>query len=115
MCQKKKTEVQEPGSIYKYNEKPLQTGLKVAHSYETGSNADNKNEGKQEGFYVSVNGKPVFIENSDKHHLFIDIFNYIDFDISKPQGIVVLKLNGKDARFTDPIKAGDTIQIYWEK
>lgn len=112
---KKKTEVQEPGSIYKYNEKPLQTGLKVAHSYETGSNADNKNEGKQEGFYVSVNGKPVFIENSDKHHLFTDIFNYIDFDISKPQGIVVLKLNGKDARFTDPIKAGDTIQIYWEK
>lgn len=112
---KEKTEVQESGGIYKYIEKPMQTGIKAAHPYEKDSSAGEKGEGGQEGFYISVNGKPVFIANSNKYHMFIDIFNYIDFDISRPQGSIVLKLNGKDARFTDPIKAGDIIQIYWEK
>ncbi len=67
------------------------------------------------GFSVTVNGKGILLEQKKKSYMFVDIFNYIDFDISKPQGTIVLKLNGKKAGFTDPIQAGDSIEIYWEK
>ena len=33
--------------------------------------------------------------------MFVQIFSYIDFDLSEPKGNIVLKLNGKDAAYTD--------------
>lgn len=63
---------------------------------------------------VVVNGKTINIK--DKMNLiFVDIFNYINFDLSKPKGIISLKLNGKKANYTDPIRNGDFIEIGWEK
>lgn len=64
---------------------------------------------------VFVNGKATEINGSKKQYMFIDIFNYISFDLTKPQGNIVLKLNGKQAGFTDEIQQGDKIDIYWEK
>jgi len=45
--------------------------------------------------------------------VFVDIFNHITFDLTKPQGILVLKLNGSRANYTDTLNEGDAIDIYW--
>jgi cell division protein FtsA len=63
---------------------------------------------------VMVNGEPVRIEDNKKSYIFVDIFNYIDFDLSKPKGIITLMLNGRKANYTDPLKNGDYITISWE-
>ena len=65
---------------------------------------------------IVVNGENMSIKtNNDSKFIFIDIFNYIDFDLSKPKGNIVLKLNGKNAAFTDIVNSGDVIDIYWDK
>jgi cell division protein FtsA len=78
--------------------------------------AEADNIQKDEGsFDVIVNGKVVSIKDKKTQNMFIDVFNYIDFDLSKPQGTIMLKLNGRSAAFTDEIRHGDTIEIYWGK
>lgn len=64
---------------------------------------------------VIVNGKIITATDNKKNYIFVDIFNYFEFDLSKPKGIISLKLNGKKANYTDPIKTGDYIDINWEK
>lgn len=68
----------------------------------------------EDSFDVLVNGETVFLEDG-KGYMFVDIFNFIDFDLKKPQGNIVLLLNGQKAGFTDPIRRGDRIDIYWDK
>ena len=63
---------------------------------------------------VIVNGEEVVIKGDKQQYIFVDVFNYIDFDLSNPQGLIVLKLNGRQAGFTDAISSGDEIDIYWE-
>jgi hypothetical protein len=45
--------------------------------------------------------------------MFVDLFTYVDFDLTNPKGIIALKLNGKDAGFTDFIKSGDHVDVFW--
>jgi hypothetical protein len=65
-------------------------------------------------FEVVVNGSKVMMEGSQRSYIFVDIFNFIDFDIKKGKGNIVLKLNGKSASYTDIIGEGDVIEVYWE-
>lgn len=67
------------------------------------------------GTSVIVNGSNITLQDGKEQYIFVDIFKYIDFDISRPQGSIVLKLNGRQAAFTDIVKNGDSIEIYWEK
>lgn len=64
---------------------------------------------------IIVNGSEIEMKDNKAQHIFVDIFNYINFDLSRPQGNIVLKLNGKQAAFTDNVMPGDNIEIYWEK
>jgi acyl-CoA thioesterase FadM len=49
-------------------------------------------------------------------YAFVDVFDYIDFDTSKMQGKGIATIvNGKDALYTQPLHAGDKIEIYWRK
>ena len=68
-----------------------------------------------DGFTVTVNGKKIILPPKATQYLFIDVFNFIDFDLADPKGIIKLKLNGKDAAYTDVIKSGDVINIYWRE
>lgn len=68
---------------------------------------------KEEGNVITVNGKKIKLLE-DKQYIFVDVFSYIDFDLTSPKGNIVLKLNGRPANFTDSIMAGDNIEIYWE-
>lgn len=63
---------------------------------------------------VTVNGKPVKLEGN-RQHIFVDIFKYIDFDHSVCKGTLVLRLNGEAAGYTDVLKDGDDIEIYWDE
>lgn len=68
---------------------------------------------ERDGISVKVNGEMVQLPPKSTQYLFIDVFNHIDFDLTTPKGIIMLKLNGKDANYTDIIKSGDLIDIYW--
>lgn len=46
--------------------------------------------------------------------LFVDIFDYIDFDLSQVRGQLVLKINGMDAEYLKELSDGDSLAIYWE-
>ncbi|NLM35392.1 MAG: cell division protein FtsA [Clostridiales bacterium] len=62
---------------------------------------------------VTVNSGPVILKGKEKY-IFIDIFNYIQFDRTRTKGTLVLKLNGKQAGYYDELKDGDVIEIRWE-
>jgi len=63
---------------------------------------------------VIVNGKPVAM-NGKSEYIFVDIFDYIDFDLSKPQGKgIVTKVNGQPTQYMSTINSGDSIEVYWK-
>ena len=64
---------------------------------------------------VMVNSKMVHLTGK-KSYIYVDVFDHIDFDLSKPQGKgVKTLLNGKDAQYTEVLKTGDKLDIYWEQ
>ena len=63
---------------------------------------------------VMVNGAPVRLEGKTGY-IFVDVFDYINFDLSVPQGSgIATELNGKNAQYMEPIHSGDVIKIYWK-
>ncbi len=60
------------------------------------------------GASVTMQGKPSYV--------FVDVFDYIEFDLSKPKGKgIVTLLNGKDAQYMAALSSGDRIEIYWKE
>ena len=50
------------------------------------------------------------------NYVFVDVFDYIDFDLRNPAGrSVVTKVNGLDAAYMQSLHEGDKLEIYWEK
>lgn len=70
-------------------------------------------ETENQKIIVMVNQKPVVMKGKPVY-IFVDIFDYIDFDLSKPQGAIVTKLNGEQAQFMEELKDGDILEIYWK-
>lgn len=64
--------------------------------------------------YVMVNGSPVAMSGKPKY-VFVDVFNFINFDLSKPQGAIVTTVNGHDANYMEELHDKDIIEIYWRK
>ncbi len=63
---------------------------------------------------VTVNGEQIKLTGK-KNYVFVDVFEYIDFDLSKPQGSgIVTNLNGREAQYMESIRSGDVIEIYWK-
>lgn len=62
---------------------------------------------------ITVNGSRILLQGKQKY-IFIDIFDYIDFDLTKSRGSLVLMLNGNKAGYYDELSNGDQIKIYWE-
>ena len=64
---------------------------------------------------VIVNGR-TYILKGKPEYVFVDVFDYIDFDLSKPQGTgIVTTLNKQPAQYMETLKHGDVIEIYWKK
>lgn len=65
---------------------------------------------------VTINNSPVSLpgkEDNAPYHFF-DMLNFVDIDPSKPQGNIVLLLNGKTAEYLDNVHENDVIDIYWD-
>jgi sulfur carrier protein ThiS len=64
---------------------------------------------------IKVNSEEVKLPYRDEPYIFVDVFNFVDFDLSRAKGKVELAINGTRARYTDIIREGDEISIYWTK
>ena len=47
-------------------------------------------------------------------YVFVDVFDYIEFDLSKPKGAIVTTINGLQAQFMEELHDGDILDIYWK-
>jgi len=56
---------------------------------------------------IQLKGKPFYV--------FVDIFDYYQFDLSKPQGMVVCKINHELASYMAPIQHMDVLEVYWDR
>ncbi len=64
--------------------------------------------------HVTVNGQQIRMEGKTGY-IFVDVFDYINFDLSVPQGNgIATELNGRNAQYMEPIHSGDVIKIYWK-
>lgn len=62
-----------------------------------------------------INGEETEIHHNKTSFIFVDIFDYIDINLTKPQGELVLNVNGVKAEFTQELKENDRIDVYWKK
>lgn len=63
---------------------------------------------------VVVNHMPITMKGKTKY-VFVDVFDYIDFDLSNAAGrSIVTNLNGRTAEYMETLKDGDVIDIYWK-
>ncbi len=102
------------GSHYHYKkyEAPIRTEIDRLNQAPSDAANDGVYGDKRE-LSVSVNGEHVLMPITKSEMVFVDIFDHIAFDLTKPQGILVLKLNGSRANYTDILNEGDAIDIYW--
>jgi len=62
---------------------------------------------------VIVNKQPVVLRGK-KEYVFVDVFDYINFDLSKSGGkSIVTEINGRPAQYMEALTEGDVIDIYW--
>lgn len=62
---------------------------------------------------ILINGQPVRLTGKPDYIL-VDLFQYYEFDLTKPKGNIVLKLNGVNGIYTAPLHDGDVVDLYWE-
>lgn len=63
---------------------------------------------------VTVNGEKLTLTGK-KDYIYVDVFDHIDFDLSKPKGKTVETLiNGRKAQYVEPLKTGDVLDIFWK-
>ncbi len=64
--------------------------------------------------HLIVNNEAVTLHGKSEY-IFVDIFDAIDFDLTKPNGrSIVTILNGSTPDYMQPIKEGDKIEVYWK-
>lgn len=87
------------------------------HSKDLEDNCFSSTENNRFGTIIelTINDDKKVIHHNKGKFVFVDIFNHIDFDLSRPNGTLVLKVNGIRAQFTQELKNGDNIEVYWEK
>ncbi|NLK36895.1 MAG: cell division protein FtsA [Epulopiscium sp.] len=67
------------------------------------------------GIHVCINNVWHRVAPSSGNRVyFFDLLNYVDIDLQKPQGNIILLLNGQDASYTAWISDGDKAEIKWD-
>ena len=65
--------------------------------------------------HILVNNDAVTLHGKSSY-IVVDIFDAIDFDLSKPNGrMIVTTLNGSTPDYMEPINEGDKIEVYWQE
>lgn len=64
---------------------------------------------------ITVNKKAVTLKGKNKY-VFVDIFDWIDFDLRNSKGReIVTLLNGEKTKYTQELHAADRVEIYWKE
>lgn len=64
---------------------------------------------------ITVNGNPIEMKGK-LDYIFVDIFDYIDFDLSDSRGrAIVTTVNGENTGYMQPLYSGDEVEIYWKE
>ncbi|MDD3299185.1 MAG: hypothetical protein PHP19_10035, partial [Firmicutes bacterium] len=102
-----------PGEGYLYSV----NGQQVDFSYilKDGDGISLCEESPERVITVMVNGEGLKLPFREQPYIFVDLFNYMDFDVERAKGRIDLAINGKKAGYTDIISEGDSIEIYWNK
>ena len=62
---------------------------------------------------VIVNKMPVILTGKSSY-IFVDIFDFIDFDLHDSRGqSIVTNINGRSAEYMEKLESGDVIEIFW--
>ena len=65
-------------------------------------------------FVVYINGDETTLTGK-KEYIFVDIFEYFNFDRSRVRGNLICKINSQKANYTDILRVGDNVEVYWEE
>ncbi|WDV47052.1 cell division FtsA domain-containing protein [Clostridiaceae bacterium M8S5] len=90
----------------------------VTNNYTSKTNQEIQEEKKvfsnNKKLHVTVNDEDMVLEYTKDQLIFVDIFDYIDIDLTKPKGKLVLTVNGEKADYYQTLLEGDKIKAYWE-
>ncbi|WP_244835284.1 cell division FtsA domain-containing protein [Clostridium sp. BJN0001] len=68
---------------------------------------------KGKSLHVTVNDEEVTLTGKDEY-VVVDVFNFYDFDLTIPKGIIHITVNGADVQYTYSLKENDVIKIFWQ-
>ena len=102
-----------------------ETEASVAAESVTGENAADENvadgiqtagaEPESKELHIIANNQEITLSGKEEY-VFVDIFDYIDFDLSASHGrAIVTLINGMDAQYTQVLQDGDKIEVYWKE
>ena len=81
----------------------------------SGENASEQPKKTSDELSVFVNDETVVMHGKPEY-VFIDVFDYIDFDLSDSRGRgIITQINDKNAYYTQTLNEGDRIVIRWEE
>jgi len=73
-------------------------------------------EKKKNCISVCVNDRWMDIQTDEgESPLFVDMLNFVDIDMKKAKGDLILSINDNPASYTDPVFDGDKVQIAWSE
>lgn len=73
-----------------------------------------KSEKSSKTINLTVNGEAFSYTYSKDKFVFVDLFDYIDIDLSRTQGELILKVNGESADYMMELHNGDKVDARWE-
>ena len=100
-----------------------ETEASVAAESVTDENAADENaadgiqtaEPESKELHIIANNQEITLSGKEEY-VFVDIFDYIDFDLSASHGrAIVTLINGMDAQYTQVLQDGDKIEVYWRE
>ena len=103
-----------------YEDLPEDDGTDEENSESSGESEESVDSGESVDngpveISITANGNLVKMHGK-KSYVFVDVFDYIDFDLRNPAGrSVITKVNGMEAAYMQPISEGDVLEIYWDK
>ena len=72
-------------------------------------------EPESKELHIIANNQEITLSGKEEY-VFVDIFDYIDFDLSASHGrAIVTLINGMDAQYTQVLQDGDKIEVYWKE
>jgi len=70
---------------------------------------------KTRAIKIILNGDEVILpeKNDNSPHLFLEVLNVVNMDLSKAQGSLIMTINGQNAQYTSRLSENDNVLIYW--